>query len=99
MSCYGLFGCDDGPTDGHHEQNTLDLIGEAVEKSVPSNRCCICSSENVKYRCPSCGFRSCSLSCVNQHKKKDVCDGKRKRIPYAKMEEFTQKHLVDGESC
>ena len=29
-----------------------------------------------KYTCPKCDKKSCSLACINKHKKQDECDGK-----------------------
>ncbi|RJE18059.1 HIT finger domain protein [Aspergillus sclerotialis] len=33
-----------------------------------SNTCEVCSSEASKYRCPTCGLMSCSLTCTQAHK-------------------------------
>ncbi len=30
-----------------------------------------------KYKCPACGIRTCSLPCVNNHKRVTGCTGKR----------------------
>ena len=35
--------------------------------------CEVCKKNPFKYRCPACNMKTCSLTCVNGHKKQ-VCD-------------------------
>ena len=66
-----------------------------MEELAKSNSCCICNSNDVKYRCPGCSLRTCSLACCKKHKEVFNCDGQRERCPFLKISEFTDKNLVD----
>jgi len=55
--------------------------------------CDLCGGDG-KYRCPRCDTRSCSLTCVQQHKQISGCDGLRKKIKYVPMKKFTELDLV-----
>lgn len=54
---------------------------EASEINPPKEkdvlRCYVCLSKNPRYKCPGCQNRTCSLQCVQQHKKELNCSGKR----------------------
>lgn len=54
---------------------------EASEINPPKEkdvlRCYVCFSKNPRYKCPGCQNRTCSLQCVQQHKKELNCSGKR----------------------
>ncbi|KAI0467870.1 hypothetical protein F4859DRAFT_492917 [Xylaria cf. heliscus] len=39
--------------------------------------CTICHIQEPKYKCPRCGARTCSLSCVKKHKTWSSCNGER----------------------
>lgn len=64
-------------------------------------RCSICNTPSTKYRCPGCNRYNCSLLCINQHKTKYKCNGKRKLsayIPLNKIDTYTvsrDAHLLD----
>ena len=66
-----------------------------IELLIKSNLCCICKSKDVKYRCPKCSLRTCSLVCCKKHKEVFTCDGVRDACPFLKISEFTDKNLVD----
>lgn len=66
-----------------------------MEQLAKSNLCCICNSNDIKYRCPGCRLRTCSLGCCKKHKEVFTCDGQRDRCPYLKISEFSDKNLVD----
>lgn len=55
--------------------------------------CQICKKES-KYRCPRCHCRTCSLECCLQHKSESDCDGKRDRVAYVPLHEFTDSTLT-----
>lgn len=63
--------------------------GESSDKSgspVGRNalRCSVCEVDAVKYTCPGCGRKSCSLPCVQEHKTRFFCTGKRNRTEFVK---------------
>ncbi|KAI2632294.1 hypothetical protein GGR54DRAFT_582971 [Hypoxylon sp. NC1633] len=39
--------------------------------------CTICHTQSPKYKCPRCGMRTCSLTCVKKHKNWSSCNGER----------------------
>lgn len=55
--------------------------------------CHICKKES-KYRCPRCHCRTCSLECCLQHKSESDCNGKRDRVAYVPLHEFTDSTLA-----
>ncbi|CAK4084084.1 unnamed protein product [Aphanomyces euteiches] len=50
--------------------------------------CIMCSSADIKYRCPRCERITCSLVCCLAHKKNFECDGKRDRTKYIPLAQF-----------
>lgn len=56
--------------------------------------CDECGSNPWKYRCPGCSIRSCSLPCVNSHKKRTSCTGKRRLTESVPLSQFDDKHLL-----
>ncbi|KAI4367055.1 hypothetical protein MLD38_022836 [Melastoma candidum] len=53
-----------------------------------------CEDNPAKYRCPACSFRSCSLTCVNSHKKRTGCSGKRNRTEFVPLPLFNDSVLL-----
>ena len=50
--------------------------------------CSICHVSPPKYKCPRCGFRTCSLACTKKHRSWSECSGERdptKYVPKAKL--------------
>merc|ERR1712091_109527 len=63
--------------------------------------CRMCEEEETtttvgegKYRCPKCLLISCSLKCINKHKEKFNCDGKRDRFQFVNLKEMEDKHVT-----
>ena len=66
-------------------------------KTGKMGKCQMCEKEEDKpgkYRCPKCLFISCSLECVNKHKAKFSCDGKRDRFQFVNLKEMEDKHVT-----
>lgn len=57
--------------------------------------CEVCLREEHKYVCPGCAMKTCSLPCVQLHKKTTSCNGKRKVIDFVKLAHYTEKNLLD----
>jgi hypothetical protein len=96
-SCYGLFGCQDSiAQEGLGKTNLNDLTAAGIDDSFKSAKsCCVCKLENIKYRCPGCQLRTCSLACVKKHKNIFKCNGKRDRVPFVKLSDFDEKTFID----
>lgn len=54
--------------------------------------CCICKQPS-KYTCPECSFKTCSLSCVKNHKFIYGCSGVSKPLKFVPISELNENHL------
>ncbi|KAI1807779.1 hypothetical protein F4811DRAFT_504530 [Daldinia bambusicola] len=57
--------------------------------------CTICHVQTPKYKCPRCGTRTCSLTCVNKHKKWSSCNGERDPTVYIPREKLKTDAGID----
>jgi len=55
--------------------------------------CEVCSSCAAKYCCPRCEVKTCSLICVQIHKKELDCDGKKYKTGFKKLEKFNDNDM------
>ncbi|GER45178.1 HIT-type Zinc finger family protein [Striga asiatica] len=51
-------------------------------------------SNPSKYKCPGCSLRSCSLPCVNSHKKRTASTGKRPVTSFVPIAQFDHNLLI-----
>ncbi|XP_047975911.1 box C/D snoRNA protein 1-like [Salvia hispanica] len=58
------------------------------------NLCNECNINASKYKCPGCSLRTCSLSCVNSHKQRTACTGKRPLTNFVPISQFDDNQLV-----
>lgn len=60
-------------------------------------QCEVCQQDLAKYRCPGCDQQSCSLRCVQEHKRLHSCTGKRSRAAakYLPVTELTPEIILD----
>lgn len=65
----------------------------AVDVQSPA-LCSVCSTSESKYTCPGCGRKTCSLTCVQEHKITFTCNGKRDRTNFVKRGDLSYKTLV-----
>lgn len=56
----------------------------------------MCNSGAAKYCCPKCEVKTCSLLCVNIHKKELDCDGKKYKTGFKKLEKFEDSDMSQG---
>ncbi|KAL5033983.1 Box C/D snoRNA accumulation, variant 2 [Batrachochytrium dendrobatidis] len=56
--------------------------------------CQICLSQAAKYTCPKCRVKTCSLPCVQSHKKLQSCDGKRDKAGYIAKKKYDMACLT-----
>ncbi|KAI8112512.1 hypothetical protein M9434_003835 [Picochlorum sp. BPE23] len=56
--------------------------------------CQVCKEKVPKYTCPGCERKTCSLECVQEHKKQYSCTGKRDRTSFVKREDLSHKTLI-----
>jgi len=93
-SYFGLFGLEDQQVS---KVSNLTAVVKTKEEAASLNatNCCVCDSTQLKYRCPCCGFRTCGFDCVKQHKIQFDCNGKRDKIPFVKISQFTEEQFHD----
>ncbi|KAK8516505.1 hypothetical protein V6N13_097795 [Hibiscus sabdariffa] len=53
-----------------------------------------CKKKASKYTCPGCRLRSCSLPCVNAHKQRTGCNGKRNATSFVPLSQFDDNLLI-----
>ncbi|KAM3336220.1 hypothetical protein ACQJBY_030293 [Aegilops geniculata] len=61
------------------------------EKGAP---CQECGEQPWKYRCPGCSRLTCSLPCVQAHKRRTACSGKRPRTVPVPLAHFDDNQLL-----
>ncbi|KAG8053859.1 hypothetical protein GUJ93_ZPchr0001g31586 [Zizania palustris] len=71
--------------------NPTPGIGGSSSKGTP---CEECGERPWKYRCPGCSRLTCSLPCVQSHKRRTACTGKRPRADPVPLSQFDDNHLL-----
>lgn len=54
----------------------------------------MCGKDESKYACPKCAVKTCSLRCVNVHKRELECDGVRDKTKFVYTQNFTNFDLL-----
>ena len=108
---FGLFGVSDDYLDkellrDESEEGelieTYDTFGQnsrqnaEINEEINENECIVCHSKQIKYRCPKCQSKTCSLNCCKSHKIWSDCDGIRHKLSFVKMSEYSQKEFLTG---
>ncbi|KAF8642155.1 hypothetical protein HU200_067415 [Digitaria exilis] len=65
--------------------------GSGGKKGSP---CEECGEQPWKYRCPGCARLTCSLPCVQAHKRRTACTGKRPRTDPIPIAQFDDNQLI-----
>ncbi|WVZ67315.1 hypothetical protein U9M48_016411 [Paspalum notatum var. saurae] len=71
--------------------NAASTSGVGGEKGSP---CQECGDQPWKYRCPGCARLTCSLPCVQAHKRRTACPGKRPRTDPVPLARFDDNQLI-----
>ncbi|KAG8363571.1 hypothetical protein BUALT_Bualt19G0036300 [Buddleja alternifolia] len=66
----------------------------AEKANQQPNLCAECKCNASKYKCPGCELRSCSLPCVNSHKLRTGCTGKRPTTNFVPISQFDDNLLL-----
>ncbi|KAF8044265.1 hypothetical protein BT93_A2300 [Corymbia citriodora subsp. variegata] len=75
------------------EDQAEENVGTSQVKQQPL-LCQECEKNPSKYKCPACAFRSCSLPCVNAHKHRTGCSGKRNQTEFVPLSQFNDNALL-----
>ncbi|CAO2838981.1 unnamed protein product [Amaranthus hypochondriacus] len=69
-------------------------LSDTTKDNVKVSFCEECNSKESKYKCPACSRRTCSLPCVNAHKKTTGCTGKRNYTQIISKSQFNDSTLL-----
>ncbi|BAD87232.1 unknown protein [Oryza sativa Japonica Group] len=67
-------------------------------ESKKGSPCEECGEQPWKYRCPGCSRLTCSLPCVQSHKRRTACTGKRPRTDPVPLANFDDHQLLSDYS-
>ncbi|ALC48578.1 CG1463 [Drosophila busckii] len=56
--------------------------------------CEVCAAQPARYACPKCEVKTCSLPCVQIHKRELNCDGIRNRTKFLPLSEMTAREFM-----
>jgi len=74
------------------------LLSEKFQTKLHAKTCIQCNQAESKYTCPACSVRTCSLGCSNQHKLDRKCTGKRNRVEYVQLNQYSWGRLMQDYS-
>lgn len=86
-------GLEEPPPAGSAAANASSTSGGGSGGSKGSP-CEECGEQPWKYRCPGCGRLTCSLPCVQAHKRRTACTGKRPRTDPVPLARFDDNQLI-----
>ncbi|GJN16647.1 hypothetical protein PR202_gb03660 [Eleusine coracana subsp. coracana] len=82
---------DHGAEAKNADPNASSSSGGGCKKVSP---CEECGEQPWKYRCPGCDRLTCSLPCVQAHKRRTACTGKRPRTAPVPLARFDDTQLL-----
>jgi len=62
---------------------------------ILSQLCNICHAAQHKYKCPGCGARTCSLTCIKKHKSRTGCSGRHNPTDFVPREKLLTPAGID----
>jgi hypothetical protein len=65
-----------------------------METCPDPKKCTICHQNPIKYTCPRCSRRTCSLPCCLKHKKTWNCTGQRDRVSFKSLDAMNDLDLL-----
>jgi hypothetical protein len=65
-----------------------------METSLDPKKCSMCHQNPIKYTCPRCSTRTCSLSCCLVHKKTLNCNGQRDKTSFKSLNTMNDLDLL-----
>ncbi|XP_026845450.1 box C/D snoRNA protein 1 [Drosophila persimilis] len=63
-------------------------------KSLRLGFCEVCAAKEAQYACPKCEVKTCSVACVQIHKRELDCDGLRDRTKFVPLSEMTAREMM-----
>ncbi|XP_017485471.1 PREDICTED: box C/D snoRNA protein 1-like isoform X2 [Rhagoletis zephyria] len=87
--------------DSEDDSSSSDCGSDNVVLTSSSNhfptrlgKCEVCAGGNARYSCPKCEVKTCSLRCVQIHKKELDCDGIRDRTKFIPLRKMTKMDFM-----
>ncbi|CAO1941035.1 unnamed protein product [Urochloa humidicola] len=74
--------------------NASSSSAAAADGGKKGSPCEECGEQPWKYRCPGCARLTCSLPCVQAHKRRTACTGKRPRTDPVPIAQFDDNQLI-----
>ncbi|KMZ09490.1 box C/D snoRNA protein 1 isoform X1 [Drosophila simulans] len=65
-----------------------------IQRTMRLGMCEVCAAKEACYACPKCEVKTCSLPCVQIHKKELNCDGQRDRTKFVPLNEMTSREFM-----
>ncbi|CAN0322891.1 unnamed protein product, partial [Ectocarpus sp. 12 AP-2014] len=78
---------------GAEAGSTFSASASHVAEAPAVQKCQVCGEKDRRYCCPRCGKLTCSLPCYKRHKKEEGCNGKRDKVAFVGLQDFTDAHL------
>lgn len=82
------------------EESGITIVPEStdtfIENKEGNKNCEICKDKEWIYTCPRCLIHTCSLKCVQHHKKETKCSGTRDKTAYIPLQKYTESHMMSG---
>ncbi|CAM9565706.1 unnamed protein product, partial [Ectocarpus sp. 13 AM-2016] len=78
---------------GAEAGSTFSDSASHVAEAPVVQKCQVCGEKDRRYCCPRCGKLTCSLPCYKRHKKEEGCNGKRDKVAFVGLQDFTDAHL------
>lgn len=87
---------DNGSIDKFQYQCNGQQSPPEITQITSDANCIICGSDQIKYKCPGCMLRTCSLPCIKDHKIRFTCTGERDRLKFVKIDSYGDNQFLDG---
>lgn len=65
-----------------------------MDTEVDPKKCIVCHTKPIKYTCPRCTRRTCSLTCCLSHKKTWNCNGQRDKTSFKPLDAMNDLDLL-----
>ncbi|CAJ0577043.1 unnamed protein product, partial [Mesorhabditis spiculigera] len=91
---------DEAEEEEEHELALESMVSRQNPTIVVDPKLCQqCQTNEFKYKCPKCTFKSCSLDCSKLHKAEKECDGVRKAFPVVnRLGDYDDRTSIDDQN-
>lgn len=86
---------DDRSLDDSHSKESIGIETDVSKGSPNSIVCELCGLTTAIYTCPGCYVKTCSVSCVKEHKRRFFCNGERNKTAFVDTSEYSENHMLN----